>query len=236
MLARLFLIIVALIFIIGIFDPPLWPSTKWGFIDTQGKLVIPAVFDRIQGIGEGNLCYTARPQKSFHEGLAAIAIGKLWGFVDKSGKVVIEPQYEEVGDFSEGLACAIIKGKCGFIDHQGKVVIPAKFDPHFLHWGYMCFHGGLCPAEIEVGQAGYINKSADFVIKPKFSLVWPFFEERAIVFSPNALIDTTGKIVFRPEIGLLIGNCSEGLVRVSKKIQMTKNLNIFGLSIATVQR
>lgn len=68
--------------------------------------MIPANFDRVQGIGKGNLVYTCEPQQSFHQGLAAVAIGDLWGFIDKGGKIVIKPQFDAVGDFSEGLACA----------------------------------------------------------------------------------------------------------------------------------
>src|SRR5271156_6402310 len=148
MLARLFLLIIAIVFILGIFDMSFWPSTKWGFIDKEGKLVIPATFDRVNGIGEGSIAYTCRTQKNFREGLAAIAIGKKWGFADKTGGIVIEPQYDAVGDFSEGLAGVQSHDKCGFIDHSGHMVIPQTFNAHWLYCGFMYFHDGLCPVEL----------------------------------------------------------------------------------------
>ncbi len=221
MLARLFLLIIALVFIVGIFDIPFWPSTKWGFIDKEGKLVIPATFDRVRGIGEGSLSYTYLTQKSFHEGLAAIAMGKQWGFADKKGNIVIDPQYDTVGDFSEGLACVQSHDKCGFVDHSGNLIIQKDFNPHWLHCGFMYFQDGLCAVELANGSMGYINKSGAYAVTPSFYCAWPFSEGRAIVFpakfNHNTLIDTRGMTVFEPENSELSGRCSEGLLRVSRR-------------------
>jgi len=221
MLVRAFLALIVLVFIIGYFDIPIWPKSKWGFIDRRGNLVIPANFDRVQGIGKGNLVYTCEPQQSFHQGLAAVAIGDLWGFIDKGGKIVIKPQFDAVGDFSEGLACVQSHDRCGFIDHSGKLVIALQYSPHALNCKWMIFKDGLAAVELDNHSMGFINKSGKYVVKPELRYAWPFSEGRAIVFrrsgTETALIDTSGKIVFGPQGARLEGKFSDGLVLVRKQ-------------------
>lgn len=205
------------------FDIPIWGTKKWGFVDTKGNVVVKPIFDRVNGVGEGSLCFTFDPQKSFHEGLAAIAVGKLWGFIDKTGQIVIKPQFKSVGNFSDGLACVQIDQKCGFIDHAGKLVIPATFDPHALFCGFMFFQDGLCPAEQYPWAMGYINKLGKYVIKPENSCCRPFSEGLGAISSSNKsgrserqyFIDKTGKSIFEVNPGkytgtIVIGSFSEG--------------------------
>lgn len=58
---------------------------KWGFIDTNGELVISCQFD---------------DAKSFGGHLAAVKIDENWGYVSLLGEVVIEPQYINAKTFS----------------------------------------------------------------------------------------------------------------------------------------
>ena len=85
----------------------------WGFIDKEGKQVIPCIYDDVG---------------SYSEGLAPIEINGNWGYVDKSGKQAIPCIYEHVGSFSEGLAYVEISGKYGFIDTKGNQVAPCIYD------------------------------------------------------------------------------------------------------------
>ena len=84
-------------------------STRYGFIDRNGKEVIPAkYFDAHE----------------FSNGLAAVkdTSGK-WGFIDPDGNVVIKCQYSEVTDFtSEGLADVCLYGTWQIIDKTGNLV------------------------------------------------------------------------------------------------------------------
>lgn len=95
---------------------------RCGYVDTSGKLVIPANY------------FKAR---SFSEGLAAVTLdledrrlkarSQLYGFIDKNGKMVISPKYSEVGDFHEGLAYVKITDSVGgFIDTTGRLVLQFK--------------------------------------------------------------------------------------------------------------
>jgi len=65
---------------------------RWGFIDKEGRLVIPADF---WTVGD------------FSEGLAPVLIGGphgLWAYIDGQGKIVIGPKYDSADTFENGLA------------------------------------------------------------------------------------------------------------------------------------
>jgi hypothetical protein len=123
-------------------EPPLFPISiegKWGYIDSDGKVVIEPQFLKAN---------------SFSEGLAVVAVAgtskedlvferKYQGFIGPDGKFVIPPKppteaqkvkdFEtySYSDFHEGLARIHINdasGMDGFIDRAGKIVVPLKFD------------------------------------------------------------------------------------------------------------
>lgn len=161
---------------------------KFGFINTKGKMVIPAKYDDVYPFSEGLAAFDDPNGKMgyidamgeivietryncaggpFSEGLAPVCIiiggGKSakCGFINKRGHEVIPLQYPELGTFSEGLA-AIKKGnKWGYIDRKGDLVIPFKFDDaHSFSEGY--------GAVIMEGKIGYINKHGEYALEPQF--------------------------------------------------------------------
>ena len=60
---------------------------EYGFIDKQGRIVIPLIYD---------------DAGYFSEGLAPIKLNRWWGYIDKKGTLVIPPKYEDAESFSEG--------------------------------------------------------------------------------------------------------------------------------------
>jgi hypothetical protein len=62
---------------------------KQGFIDLNGRIVIPPTFDNVW---------------QFSEGLASAWQNGLVGFIDRSGKFVIPPRYQYGKAFHDGLA------------------------------------------------------------------------------------------------------------------------------------
>ncbi len=77
---------------------------KWGFINSDGKMIIKPQFDAAG---------------YFSEGLAAVrigdkAIGK-WGYINTDGKMIIKPQFDDVKTFYGKFAQVKIAGKWGFI-------------------------------------------------------------------------------------------------------------------------
>ena len=91
----------------------IYNGKKWGFIDTNGNIVIQNKYDEIN---------------SFSEGLASVCINGKWGFIDKSGKNIISCIYQDVCSFSEGLAAVCIGDKWGFTDKTGNEAISCIYD------------------------------------------------------------------------------------------------------------
>jgi len=91
-----------------------------GYVDTKGRLIIPANYYKARPFSEGLAAVSTDPLPSQGRGLAR----QRYGFIDKNGKFVIAMKYEEVGDFHEGLAYVrITDGIGGFIDTTGKLII-----------------------------------------------------------------------------------------------------------------
>lgn len=117
----------------------------YGFIDTTGKLVIPAQFD---GYFYMN---TTTEAKLFNDGIASMEENGKWGGIDKTGKTVIPFVYDHLNSFLEGLAVAEKGGKCGVIDTANKTVIPFEYDR------LSGFSNGLCVA-VKDGRAFCIDR------------------------------------------------------------------------------
>jgi len=62
---------------------------KWGYIDTNGNVVIDCIFD---------------DALSFGQHLAAVQLGEFWGYISRYGRIVIEPVFIEAKSFSNGSA------------------------------------------------------------------------------------------------------------------------------------
>ena len=63
---------------------PVYMNGKYGYIDSNGKIIIKPQFDDAQ---------------DFFEGLAVVYKNGLAGFIDQSGEFVIEPQFDYAGSF-----------------------------------------------------------------------------------------------------------------------------------------
>ena len=186
-------------------------NNQWGFINTEGKMVIAPQFNP----------YQAQFNAYFSDGLVAInfvsakksgiegndPVGTRWGFADQIGKVVIKPQF--VGNyyypphFANGLA--VISGnfigttiktfglntKYGYIDKTGKFVIPQTFDEAYD------FSDDL--ASVKVGSKyGFIDKTGRMVIAPAYDAAG-FFQDGIAVVELNGLsyvIDKHNKKIF----------------------------------------
>ncbi|HEV2835804.1 MAG TPA: WG repeat-containing protein [Pyrinomonadaceae bacterium] len=211
-------------------------NSKYGYIDTTGKVRIEPQFERVSEFHEG-LAYvqtklwfdepagfidkTGRmviplsrqsDVPRFSEGLAAVSLATGFGFIDRDGRVRIEPQFRYAGDFSEGLAWVHIdENKRGYIDKTGKLVIgPVDYqlsdDSNFSE--------GL--AAVRIGNKfGYIDREGRVRIRPQFDEAHKFSGGRARVRlnRNNGYIDKTGQMVIRPQYEYA-NEFSEGLAAV----------------------
>lgn len=123
----------------------------WGYIDTNGKLVITPKYtkatDFISGkaivqISSGKVLLIDKSGnetdlsglnikgfKEFSEGLARVQVNSgTWGYINTDGRMAIEAKYLRAGDFSAGLAWVRVGEKQdGYIDKTGKLAIDPKY-------------------------------------------------------------------------------------------------------------
>ena len=123
---------------------------KYGYVDTDGKPVVPIEFDEVGDWVEGMVKVKKGSRYGFynelgelivpikyddvedyHNGFAAVRINQKKGLINKNGKEIIPISYDFVGEFSEGYAAVGIStesgSKCGYINENGQLVIPMKF-------------------------------------------------------------------------------------------------------------
>ena len=185
-------------------------SKKWGFINSEGKLVIqpkysyvgffsgglaPAELNNQYGYidktGAVKIPFTYRWAGSFQDGLAKVGNGDKIGFINHSGEAVIPLKYDEANEyFNEGMVGVRKDGKWGFIDIEGKVVVPIKYD-------YVTsFYDGLARVILNK-KYGFINKSGEEVIPLKYDGSSNFSENLAQVKLNNkyGFIDKSGNEV-----------------------------------------
>jgi hypothetical protein len=180
-------------------------ENKWGFMNTQGQIVIAPQFDPDEdnyredvyfGVFFGELAlvrlngkwgyinrvgkFVIPPRfdkaKPFEGDIAAVSLNGKWGYINRSGEVVTPPTFDKVENFAEGFAAVSVGGKWGYVDHNGKLVIALQFT------GAVNFSEGLAAAQVAVrrGQEdkylwGYIDKSGKFVIEPQFISASAFY-------------------------------------------------------------
>ena len=70
---------------------------KWGYLDVEGKWVIPAKYERA-GVFRGGLAAVKEP-------------GGKWGYVKPDGNWGLEPKFMRARSFSDGLAAVGEKGE-----------------------------------------------------------------------------------------------------------------------------
>jgi hypothetical protein len=96
---------------------------QYGYMNSSGKVVIPAIFRAARGFSEG----LALVELTDHQQRKVGYINQQGEFMIKLAPMPSEDFYIKSGFFKEGLSTAYNQGKWGFIDRQGTFVIPAKF-------------------------------------------------------------------------------------------------------------
>jgi len=178
-------------------------DSRWGYIDTSGRMAIPA---RFLGAGEfhDGLAYAdggfidprgdqviAGPfssATSFADGVAAVQVDyQKWGYIDQRGNWLAWPDYDEAGAMVEQRGLVKRNGKYGFADASGALVIPLQFDDALPFSGQR--------AAVRKGAKwGYIDTSGGVVISFGFDSAQSFQDGFATVVleSRVALIDKRG--------------------------------------------
>ncbi|WP_420238247.1 WG repeat-containing protein [Telmatobacter bradus] len=191
---------------------------RGGFIDLEGKIVIPLCFDTVS---------------KFSDGLARFERDGKWGYLNSTGAVVIQPQFPWAEDFREGMARVQVTGSAlgydgrwGFVDKTGKVAIAPIYKRMMTDDGDdAAFHDGLVKIEVDSKSGfpltGYIDKTGKVIIPAHFTFAEPFSDGIAAVTESDAgntvwgYIDHTGKWAIPPQFDWANG-FSDGLAAVNR--------------------
>jgi tetratricopeptide (TPR) repeat protein len=129
---------------------------KYGYINTQGKFVIPAIYTSLYTSGSGYfIAENAEKKEGLFDSLGRVVIpfdkhsirnvtndifalnkstttnsskASHYLFSLKTNKLISSLPFEEVGQFSEGLLRVKLAGKMGYVNSEGKLVIPTVYD------------------------------------------------------------------------------------------------------------
>lgn len=137
----------------------------WGVKDSDGKVVIPAIYFDIVGPDDGVFFF--KDEKTLK-----------YGLMDLTGKVLLLPQFSDVNPFGEGLAFVRkeFTDDGYFIDTRGNraLSLPEGTKPCTY---FNKFSDGRFPIYIESGykrRGGYMDADGNIVIKPKYESAYPF--------------------------------------------------------------
>lgn len=187
-------------------------NQKFGFIDSTGKVIIPAVFNYAD---------------DFSEGLAAARADGAYGYIDERGQFVIRPAFEQASAFWNGHALVYNKKEMYFINKKGKKTIRG------IGIGMSKLSNGFAEISTKSGKVGLIDTSGKLVFDTIFHSIGSFRQGVAVFtrlvgpdeIKESAVLDRTGKIIvpfgayssihgFRLEVGHVISKDKkwEGLI------------------------
>jgi hypothetical protein len=185
---------------------PAVSKDKTGYINRQGELTIPCVFEDGRG---------------FSQGLAAAVVDGKWGYINGKGKIVIKPQYQAAGDFADDRACVRIKDrKYGYISPDGAIAV----EPRYYEAGSFS-EGFAVVMELGPQRTVLIDKAgrAVFDLAVSNPLTAGFSEGLVFTYTKEgarpAYLDKDGKVVLsvsgsRGGVSTEGGTFSEGLAAV----------------------
>lgn len=149
---------------------------KWGFLSSDQKEVVPAIYDSVG---------------SFQEGLAYVSKDGKFGFVDTTGKVVINLTFEGAYGFRSGFAKVVNHGRYGLINKQGREILPADFDS-------IAHISGDMIAICKNGLWGFADLTGKVIIPMQYKkIIKHFSKDYAAVFDGynKIIINNKGDII-----------------------------------------
>jgi hypothetical protein len=196
--------------------------TKFGFIDTRCKEIIPVIYDSAEDFDSDGYAIVSLNKKrgvidktgqevvpliydtmgDFNsDGYSIVSINKQFGVIDKTGQEVIPLIYDEIYNLVDGIATVELDGKVGFVDTNGKEITPLIYDElDNYNDKYICkYSNDLAPVKLD-GKYGFINKSGIEIIPFKYDYVYSDFDKytglaKVGIGLECGFIDKTGKEV-----------------------------------------
>lgn len=221
-------------------------DAKAGFINYDGELIIPMVYDVIMSNGELNM--------GIHDGLIALRKNGKWGYMDTHGKTVIDFIYADARPFSDGYAAVLplppdqlpnpklrASHLWGYIDKKGQALTEFKYA--YAH----AFSENL--AQVISEQDGhsvreFIDNTGKVIITHNmtkdYTDIAPTFHRGVVaVVAKNSLgyMDKTGKLAIPllyqvPDKPAVLPAFNDSMVTVKTKKGLTLCINIKNQQVA----
>lgn len=157
---------------------PVRTEQRWGFVNSDGELIVPCQYDEV------------RP---FSEGRAAVRVGRSWGYIDAYGRCVVPPIYDQARPFWRGVAWVKLRHDTIAIDRRGNRV-HSRVRPETTAFlsplaGLMAML--ITTVAVLAGAAGYpllMLTAVSFLASPPLALAWWTSREsqRALSGRPRA--------------------------------------------------
>lgn len=163
----------------------LWPAydpatEKFGYIDANGKMVIPGQFDKVT---------------TFSCGYAAVELGGKEYFIDKKGNLQTTPSFDYADPFCNNYSLVGLDGMAGLMSTKFDFTVQPMFDElREVNEGLAAYQ--ITPSS----QWGYIDPKGKVVIKPTYEYAYDFIDGLAVVLmgSNYGAINKKGEIVIAP--------------------------------------
>ncbi len=170
-------------------------SPHFGFVDSDGKIVLPPKFDWVEDFSEGLAVVNTGRQNPWTPPQHRKPKGEeRYGFIDRSGQVVLPLTYSRTGPFGGGLAPIRRGSVFEYIDRNGVVVFSLAdlgHDPQDRVSSASRFSNGL--AVVSFHSTRLATSFAVF-INPSGRQVGPQFEEAGAFSEALARVKVQGKV------------------------------------------
>jgi hypothetical protein len=110
-------------------------NLRWGYIDREGRVVIPTEFFDVGDFSEGMAQVNVGGEKK-----TSCGPPHNYGYIDKTGAFIIEPQFTMAAAFKNGRASVSV----GQVEYVGRC---------------------LCCAPRFVGKHGHVSRNGEFVVE-----------------------------------------------------------------------
>ena len=168
---------------------PVVKEQKYGFINSQGELLVEPIYDFVGGFSEDRCIVEKFPADEDRiqeyinsSGQEVISPTRLQGYINSSGQEIIALKHTPFcSSFSEGLAqYADAIEQLGFIDQWGEFKIYPQFNIEYEGKVSMGFSEGVAAVATDSGWK-YINKEGEELFKDRFETAKRFQDGYALV-------------------------------------------------------